>query len=125
MLSVQIIRPDEAASAKVCESGSFCFSTGALTVAGQHTFVAEWSEHRMGLPLVNERSPAACITVVPGPPVDTEVRVACASIHAGWSQSCITGAELCCKRSVYTMCMQVPMHGRPATRLLTAGVTQQ
>ena len=44
-----------------------------MVAAGQHTFVAEWREHRAGLPQVHERSPAASVTVAPGQPADAQV----------------------------------------------------
>lgn len=71
---VQIARPTEASQAG---QGIFTFCTGPLATAGAYTAVADWSEHRMGMPLTNARSPATSIPVAAGPPADARVRPAC------------------------------------------------
>eukprot|EP00892_Ulva_mutabilis_P012666 jgi/Ulvmu1/9772/UM056_0012.1 len=68
--AAQIARPTEASQAG---HGVFSFSTGALTTAGAYTIVAEWSEHRMGVPLANARSPATSVPVTAGPPADARI----------------------------------------------------
>lgn len=68
---VQIARPSEVSQAG---HGVFTFSAGPLPTAGSYTVVAEWAEHRMGVPLTNARSPATSITVAAGPPTDARVR---------------------------------------------------
>lgn len=68
-----MVRPDEGASEGTIAQGKVSFKAGEMLVAGQHTFVAEWHEHRVGLPQVHERSPAAIVTVAPGKPADAEV----------------------------------------------------
>jgi hypothetical protein len=68
-----VVRADEESSEAIIQEGRVSFKTDALTVAGQHTFVAEWQEHRPGLPHLHERSPAATLTVAPGPPADAQV----------------------------------------------------
>jgi hypothetical protein len=72
---VQVLRADEEASEVTIAQGRVAFKTGEMTAAGQHTFVAEWREHRVGLAHVHERSPAATATVSPGRPADAQVPV--------------------------------------------------
>ena len=70
---LQVVRPDAEASEGTIAQGKVSFKVGEMVVAGQHTFVAEWREHRVGLPQVHERSPASSITISPGQPADAQV----------------------------------------------------
>lgn len=68
--ALQIARPTDASQAG---QGVFAFDSGPLPSAGSYTVVAEWSEHRLGVPLTSARSPATSITIAPGPPTDARV----------------------------------------------------
>lgn len=72
---LQIARPTETSQAA---QGVFTFCTGPLSTAGAYTVVAEWSEHRMGMPLATVRSPATSVPITAGPPADARV----SSIHS-------------------------------------------
>lgn len=70
---LQVVQPDEEASESTAAHGRVSFKVPGMVAAGQHTFVAEWREHRAGLPQMQERSPAASVTVAPGQPADAQV----------------------------------------------------
>lgn len=74
--ALQIARPTDASQAG---QGVFAFDSGPLPLAGSYTVVAEWSEHRLGVPLTSARSPATSITVSPGAPTDARVWSTCIS----------------------------------------------
>lgn len=94
--SLQVLRADEDATEAVITQGKVSFNMGTMTSAGQYTLVAEWREHRAGLPQVDARSPASTITVSPGQPADAQVRTCnteAADLNAIVYASCLVPDE--------------------------------